>query len=272
MKKVLFVLLLLALLVSAFFPIIINKALSDNAMEEAAEYYIDLLINGNYEAIISDMDPQIRQGNEMELFFRMGQFFPEQAPTSINLVGHSFMRSIRQPARYFFTYQYEYEQKWILVNVGFRKTSSERKEIVFFNVTPIDQSLQETHRFSLQGKDSIHYIFLFICVACPLFILYTLITCIRTKLKKRKWLWIIFILVGFVQFSLNWTTGQIWAKLLSFQILGAGAVTASVYAPWILSFSIPVGAIIFWIKLKNIRKEPIPEGPESAANGVSPSF
>ena len=43
MKKVLFVLLLLALLVSAFFPIIINKALSDSAMEEEAEYYIDLV-------------------------------------------------------------------------------------------------------------------------------------------------------------------------------------------------------------------------------------
>ena len=173
------------------------------------------------------------------------------------------MRSIKVPATYFFTYEYEFEQKWLLVYVGLRKPSSESPKIVQFAVYQVDRSLKETHKFTLQGIKWIHYFFLIFCVACPLFILATLIACIRTKLKKRKWLWIIFILVGFVQFSLNWTTGQDWIKFLQFQFLGAGFVRTSVYSPWILSFSIPVGAILFWVRRKKIRKEPTPEGQHS---------
>ncbi len=261
MKKFRYGLVWLALIGSGCNPSTVLENSADDEMEEAAKHYMDLLLDGNYEAIISDLDPKIRKGNEKELFSRMGQFFPEQEPITIKLVGYTSMKFLRQHARYFFTYEYEYDQQWILVYVGFRNLSPKRKEIIQFNVTPIDRSLEETHRFSLKGKGDTHYGFLLICAVCPLFILYTVIACIRTKLKKRKWLWIIFILVGMFKFSLNWTTGQVWINLLSFQILGAGFVRASVYAPWIFMFSIPVGAILFWIKKgKGIRGVPNPFG------------
>ena len=266
MKMVLFSLLLLVLLAAVLFFQILNRALTSDAKEEA-EYYIDLLINGDYEAIIRDLDPKITKGNEMAMFSQMGRLIPEQAPNSIKLVNNQFMRSIKVPPRYLFTYHYEFEQRGLNVTIGFRKPSPERTEIFSFQVYPIGRALKDTHRFSLQGKKGIHYFFLTVCVVCPLFILYTLLACIRTKLKKRKWPWIIFILVGFVQFSLNWTRGEVFFKPLSIQLLGAGAVTSSVYAPWILTFSIPVGAIIFWIRLKNIRKEPILEKPRSGVKG-----
>jgi len=108
----------------------------------------------------------------------------------------------------------------------------------------------------------IHFVFLVFTIIVPLFILATLTTAVRTKFKKRKWLWIIFILFGLVQFSLNWTTGQIGWKLLNFQLFGAGALTASQYAPWILSFSIPVGSIIFWIKRENLKKDEVQSGSQ----------
>lgn len=263
---VFFSLLLLVLLVLPLFFQILTIALTSDAKGEA-ENYIDLLIDGDYEAIIRDLDPKITKGNEMALFSQIGRLIPEQAPNSIKLVNNQFMRSIKDPSRYLFTYHYEYEQRGLKVTIGFRKPSPERTEIFSFQVYPIGRALKDTHRFTLQGKKGIHYFFLTVCVVFPLFILYTLLACIRTKLKIRKWPWIIFILVGFVQFSLNWTRGEVFFKPLSIQLLGAGAVTSNVYAPWILTFSIPVGAIIFWIKLKNIRKEPIPEEPRSEAKG-----
>lgn len=99
MKMVLFSLLLLALLAALLFFQILNKALTSDAKEEA-EYYIDLLINGDYEAIIRDLDPMITKGNEMALFSQIGRLIPEQAPNSIKLLNKQFMRSIKVPPRY----------------------------------------------------------------------------------------------------------------------------------------------------------------------------
>jgi len=65
-------------------------------------------------------------------------------------------------------------------------------------------------------------------------------------------LWIIFILFGFVTFSLNWTTGEFEIQLISIKLFGVGIIKLGIIAPWIVSFSIPIGAIIFWIKRKKV--------------------
>ena len=87
----------------------------------------------------------------------------------------------------------------------------------------------------------------------PIFILVTLVFAIRAKLS-RKWLWIIGILLGFVKFSLNWTTGQVGFQIISFQLLGAGFSKAGLVAPWTLSFTLPIVAVIFWIKSYNDKR------------------
>jgi hypothetical protein len=69
--------------------------------------------------------------------------------------------------------------------------------------------------------------------------------CIRSRIR-RKWLWIIFILLGFVQFRFDWSTGHFDVQPISFALFGAGAFRPSAYAPWVLNFAIPVGAIIFF--------------------------
>ena len=76
-NKVLFALVLLALLGSACTPSILNKVSSGDT-EEEAKHYIDLFINGNYEAIISNMDRKLLKGNEMEVLSHMGKLFPSR--------------------------------------------------------------------------------------------------------------------------------------------------------------------------------------------------
>jgi hypothetical protein len=62
----------------------------------------------------------------------------------------------------------------------------------------------------------------------------------------RKWLWVLFILAGVGKFAVNWTSGEWGIAPLSLQLLSASAV-ASLYGPWILSFSLPLGAIVFLV-------------------------
>jgi hypothetical protein len=95
-------------------------------------------------------------------------------------------------------------------------------------------------------------------IIIPLFIILSIIYCFKTPLK-RKWLWILFMLFGIISFKLNWTTGDFELQLLNIRLLGAGFSRSGTVAPWILSFAVPVGAILFWIKKRKINKNFITE-------------
>ena len=84
-------------------------------------------------------------------------------------------------------------------------------------------------------------------ILIPVFIIVTLIFAVRYKLTQ-KWLWIIGILIGFMKITINWTTGQVGFRLIGISILGADFFKFGNIAPWILSFSLPFVAILFWIK------------------------
>ena len=119
--------------------------------------------------------------------------------------------------------------------------------IAEFDGKIFETSYLDQFAFTFKGKGFLHYLFFFFAILVPIFILVTLIFAFRTELE-RKWLWIIGILFGFVKFSINWTTGQFMFNLITFSILGAGFSKSGNIQPWILSFSIPIVAIAFWIK------------------------
>jgi hypothetical protein len=102
----------------------------------------------------------------------------------------------------------------LLANVA-----TEKKEggmtIIGFNITPSSDSLENINRFTLNCKSPLQYFTLLFAVVIPLSILYSLVKCAGTKIEKRKWLWIAFILFGIGQFALNWTTGQWGGKALA---------------------------------------------------------
>lgn len=87
-------------------------------------------------------------------------------------------------------------------------------------------------------------------------VLYALILCINTDIERRKWLWILFILFGFFGVNFNWLTQSYSFNLINISLLGVGWYKANCFDPLILSFSIPVGALIFLYKqyMPSLRK------------------
>lgn len=116
-----------------------------------------------------------------------------------------------------------------------------------FYIEPLPAPLDEIHAFTLKGKGLVHYIFLVLVPLAFLVSVYAFIRCLLTPRLKRKWLWAIFIVIGFGAFKLNWTTGAVTHQLLFIQLLSAGAIRV-MPGPWLLSFAIPVGAIWFLLK------------------------
>ena len=115
---------------------------------------------------------------------------------------------------------------------------------------PLANSLQEINSFQLKGKGIANYAILALAVALPLFSITALILCIRTSMPLgRKVLWCLGILVGFVQVTVNWTSGAISVAPLSVQLLSAGWFRLGPFAPHQVSIAVPLFAILFiWMR------------------------
>ncbi len=128
------------------------------------------------------------------------------------------------------------------------------RSIVGFNVTPEAQSLESQNRFTLSNKSALQYTVLALAPLAALLTLYALVVCIRTRLAGRKWPWVLFILFGFGNLSVNWNTGQWGLTPLALQLFSASA-SAQIYSPWNIAVSLPIGAICFLLLRQKLRAQ-----------------
>ena len=232
----------------------IPEKLIPKKADEFAKNYIDSLENGKTDYCFNKLDKQYQNEEAKAFFSQSYENLKDKDLISARIV-NSEKRTVffkNKTTTYYLSYEYEYSDNlWIYYN--FQLLQKDNDFLVqTFNIQPTDHSLSETYKFSFENKSFTHYLWFFFLILIPLFIVITLIFAIKTPLR-RKWLWIIFILLGFSSFSLNWTTGEFGFQLIRFHLLGAGIVKSGIIAPWIVSFSIPLGAILFWFKRqKNI--------------------
>lgn len=220
--------------------------------EEAAEgqKIIALVAARNFESIEGRLDASLRTPDAREKFNQLGDYIPKGQPKSISTIGaHTFKGET--DTRYDLTYEYEYEKTWMIASVVLhRKVGQLLLEGFHVNLTP--QSQKALNAFNLSEKGPLHFAVLGLAVVIPLFIVATLVVCYRTTIAKRKWLWYLFIALGLVQFSLNWTTGAWNIQPVSFLVLGAGFTQTGPYAPLVLTFALPVGAVVFLARRRSL--------------------
>lgn len=225
------------------------EKLTPKAEVEFSKKYFSLFQSGNYDAIEESIDTELKTTDLRAKLEEIANFFPKEEPKKIDLVGsRTFEMADKWQAN--LTFQYEFSKKWIIANIVLERKGEGPLVVKGINVNPIQDSLQNINKFVLKGKSIIHYIFLVLAVLVPLFIVVTFIFYLRTPIKKRKWLWAIFILLGFAQCTINWSTGQVFYQLLSFNLLGAGFFYGNEFGPVMLKVAFPLGAIMFWIKRK----------------------
>lgn len=147
------------------------------------------------------------------------------------------------------TYQIEYEgDLYASVFIQIRREDG-RDYLYFFNYYQLEESYQDLNRFRLAGQSPVHYLILCLTVGTAILVLSTIAAIIIRWRKLRSPIkWLLFSLIGFGAISLDWTTGMISVSLLYIQILGAGFTKLTIYEPLVISFSIPLGAILFWFR------------------------
>ncbi|MCF7981573.1 MAG: hypothetical protein K9K86_06280, partial [Pseudomonadales bacterium] len=215
---------------------------------EFAKDYLHRLQARDFEHIKKYIDPSIEAQVTDEKLLEVAEYFPSGELLSTELIG-SQVNVFNGKWQGNFSFEYHFADGWALANVVLKK-SDENLSVIGFNVYRTKASQKELNKFTLGGKTPLHYFVLVSAVLAPLFILVTTYFCIRTPIPKRKWLWVIFVLVGIGSISINWSTGQFGIQPLSIKLFSASAVAAGPFAPWIISASVPLGAIMFWFRRK----------------------
>jgi hypothetical protein len=146
-----------------------------------------------------------------------------------------------------FTYQLHFNGRWYYAEVVLN-SSPNSNAVLGFQITWFNdfESMAAFNRFTFAGRSWRDWSALLLSILIPIFIIATTAICAFSSVG-RKWLWIVFILIGIVQFRYDWTHALVDVKPLSLLLLGTGYQRENIYSPLILQWAIPVGAFIFLI-------------------------
>jgi hypothetical protein len=253
--KALTKIILLGLLLSSCSMNEIPERLIPKEANEFAQKFIIKLANGEIDYCDSLFSKEYQNDQGTNFLNEVNQAISEREVLNYRLISSSWTTLYSGTTSTTYNLQYEYKYAddfWIYYSFQILEKNN-NLTVNYLNFQPRNESLSSYYEFNFKNKTIIHYTWLFMAILVPIFILFSVIYAIRTPLK-RKWLWIIFILVGFVSFSLNWATGDFGIKPINFNLLGAGIIKSGIIAPWILTFNIPIGAILFWIKRNRVSK------------------
>jgi len=226
--------------------------------------FIDKIISGQTESAFADIDPEVFNDKTKEFISNARLHINGATPKKYRVVEANWTSGVSIKTSKFTNYRLGYEYEFEKGNILFTTVIKEKDgkfSVTAFNLEFLPAPLSELTKFTLTGKSVLHYIFLVLCILVPLFILTTLIFMLFSKMTtKKKIIWsFIILLVSLPKFIINWSDGQFDFSLLNITLLGSGFNKPTLYSAWLLSFHIPLGAIIYWFKRKNLLPEVILE-------------
>ena len=192
---------------------------------------------------------------------RMCAATPKREGATVRLVGAS-TTSVTGTAKFRqanLAYAIDRGAEHALVRVGVRHEEG-TVAITDLYVTPLKVPADQLTRFDLVGKSPVQYLFLALTIMAFTVSVTALISVIRTKGIKRKWLWALGSVIGLGQFAVDWSSGAVRFQPLSIQFFSAFAVTSGV-GPWTVGFALPVFAVLFLLRRKALREFKTPRSP-----------
>jgi hypothetical protein len=236
------------------------KSVMDHVAPETVQELktnFDHLRHGQYDQVESALDPGIERSSARTNLTKMAALIPAQEPVSVKTVGAFARCDTRTGCDTRVTVEYEFPTKWVITQMVVHSKDG-KSTVTSFRVQQESESLEAANRFTLRGRRPVQYLILGAGIVSIAVMIYALVLCIRTPMRKRKWLWIIVTLLGVGKLGVDWTTGQISYHILWIAILPAG-MGSQLYGAWIVTVSLPLGALLFLVRRERLRKADTPE-------------
>jgi hypothetical protein len=142
------------------------------------------------------------------------------------------------------TYEAQAGTQWALLSVDLVRSGASSR-VTGFRWQPMAARLADLNAFSLGGRSVAHYLYLILALA-------SVVACLGGALfagvRRMGILWVLFCLLGVGKATINWTTGQQAFNPVNIQVFGAGYVRPGMVGPWFVSWSLPLGTILMFLK------------------------
>ena len=229
---------------------------SKSAADPVARRTIELVQLGRTVEALVNFEPSVLPNNAVEVFAGMRRVLPESSTASIELVFWRWFKSLVQDrVDETCVFHVKGRARSALVFITAR-TESGKTLLTGFRAQAAPANLWDANPFRLRGMSLVQYALLISAVIVPLFMLGTALACVRST-RRRKWLWVPFIIVGIGKFGVQCVAGgQFFLQPLMFQLLGVTVFKFPVYEPWVVAVSLPLGALVYWITNRKAGSSP----------------
>lgn len=207
-----------------------------------ARDYLRLVARGKLDSASRLLTPVLQTAATSQELARISALLAQSSTDSMRLVGVN-VTNWPKARRTSLTYEVIARKSWAVASVA-TLDSGGHWMIEGASAQALDHPLEASTQFSLWGKSPIEYGWLLLTVMCAVI---SLGTCAWVATRRRmplNWFWAIVSLVGVGAFRLDWATSQIEINFLSLQVFAVSFGHNGPYAPWIITFAVPVGALI----------------------------
>lgn len=245
------VLMIFALLLASCSQQQFNDTLASPADKALAVRFIGALQSGQIEAVKGETEPQL-YAQTLAMAPRIKAAVPAATNYALVTVG-SETNSVNGVSQTLKALNYELGSgnRWAVMQIVV-KAAPAGPQVLGWHAVPFDHQPTSSGAFTFEGKGALHYLWLVAMMLSTGTILAATVMIARSKGLRRRALWAIGTLVGLGQFTLNWSTGAWAVRPLGFFLLGSAALKPSPFDAWMLSFSLPVVAVIFLVRRKTL--------------------
>lgn len=220
-----------------------------DAVRDSKSYYEELR-QRQVDQVLASFDPSADKESLRPDLSKVMAVVPVQVPIGVETLGGTVECKGSGVCTKVITLEYQYPDRWILFQATVSNGSG-HYAITDLDVKNESMPAESMGQFTLRGKGWLNYAILLMALLSTGLAIYALVLCIRTPIKKRKWLWIIVTILGIGEFGIEWSSGEFWHKIFYITLpSGFGFETDGPF----MYVSIPAGAILFLLLRNRLRK------------------
>ena len=203
--------------------------------------------------IEAQYDPKVRTpALHLSLSFMQGMI-PPQTPKARMLKGVT-LTDPQGRLDYGAQYEFDYPSTAVLAQIEMRQDKAGHKSVVAVQLRQAPVGIADSFDFSLLGKKYYQYAFLVLVALAPGLGLWGLVALWRAPDIKWKFIWAIVMCLGFMDLTMDWTTGDVILNIVDIHILWLKASKFGPLSPWMISTSLPLGSIAFLLGYRRLER------------------
>ena len=217
-----------------------------------ARAYLAQIARGQADSAEARLAPSVAGPNVHAEFQKIQAVLRGSRFDSLHVVGAQVntMNGVRHVN---LTYEFKGAQGWTLASVA---TIDEGGQwfVDGLAARAIPEPMERSNAFDMAGKSGLHYLWLVLTLAAALTSLLGAIFIGTRRGMPRRWLWTVVALLGVCAFNLNWADGTVFFQPIQVMLLSAAVLKSGPAAPWTVTFALPLGALIAFLRYRAWRR------------------